>query len=97
VLDAATELVRAQGSAALTMRRLAAELGCAVTAIYWNVGNREALLDELVARTVRDMGRSVLRATRPPPGPSPSPSRCAASCGTARTLSRWSTNAVSPS
>ncbi|MEZ0067318.1 TetR/AcrR family tetracycline transcriptional repressor [Streptacidiphilus sp. MAP12-20] len=56
VLDAAAELVRAQGPAALTMRRLAAELGCAVTAIYWHVGNRETLLDELVARTVKDMG-----------------------------------------
>ncbi|MBF9069332.1 TetR family transcriptional regulator [Streptacidiphilus sp. NEAU-YB345] len=57
VLDAAADLVRAQGPAALTMRRLAGELGCAVTAIYWHVGNREALLDELVARTVREMGR----------------------------------------
>jgi AcrR family transcriptional regulator len=56
VLDAAAELVRAHGPEALTMRRLAAELGCAVTAIYWHVGNREALLEELVARTVREMG-----------------------------------------
>ncbi|RAG80729.1 TetR/AcrR family transcriptional regulator [Streptacidiphilus pinicola] len=56
VLDAAAELVRAHGPGALTMRRLAAELGCAVTAIYWHVGNREALLDELVARTVRELG-----------------------------------------
>ncbi|WP_042416847.1 TetR/AcrR family transcriptional regulator [Streptacidiphilus anmyonensis] len=56
VLDAATELVRAHGPGALTMRRLAAELGCAVTAIYWHVGNREALLDELVARTVEELG-----------------------------------------
>jgi AcrR family transcriptional regulator len=56
VLDAAAELVRAYGPGALTMRRLAAELGCAVTAIYWHVGNREALLDELVARTVKEMG-----------------------------------------
>lgn len=56
VLDAAAELVRAHGPGALTMRRLAAELGCAVTAIYWHVGNREALLDELVARTVKELG-----------------------------------------
>ncbi|MEY9872980.1 TetR/AcrR family tetracycline transcriptional repressor [Streptacidiphilus sp. MAP12-33] len=56
VLDAAADLVRAGGPGALTMRRLAAELGCAVTAIYWHVGNREALLDELVTRTVKEMG-----------------------------------------
>ena len=57
VVGTAAELVREHGPAALTMRRLAAELGTAVTAIYWHVGNREALLDEVVARTVREMGR----------------------------------------
>jgi TetR/AcrR family transcriptional regulator, tetracycline repressor protein len=38
------------------MRRLAAELGTAVTAIYWHVGNRDALLDLLVDRLLEDMG-----------------------------------------
>jgi TetR/AcrR family tetracycline transcriptional repressor len=61
VVAAAAELVRQQGPQALTMRKLAAELGAAVTAIYYHVGNREALLDELVARTVREMGQ--IRAT----------------------------------
>ncbi|MDF9812456.1 TetR/AcrR family transcriptional regulator [Streptomyces sp. SPB162] len=56
VLDAAAVLVRRLGPEALTMRKLAAELGTAVTSIYWHVGNRESLLDELVARTVREMG-----------------------------------------
>ncbi|MDJ0344839.1 TetR family transcriptional regulator [Streptomyces sp. H10-C2] len=56
VLDAAAALVRQLGPEALTMRKLAAELGTAVTSIYWHVGNRESLLDELVARTVREMG-----------------------------------------
>jgi AcrR family transcriptional regulator len=56
VLDAAAGLVMRHGPEALTMRRLAAELGTAVTSIYWHIGNREALLDELVARTVREMG-----------------------------------------
>ena len=37
------------------MRRLAAELGTAVTAIYWHVGNRDALLDLLVDRLLADM------------------------------------------
>ncbi|QMU76204.1 TetR family transcriptional regulator [Streptacidiphilus sp. PB12-B1b] len=57
VVATAAELVRRDGPGALTMRRLAAELGAAVTAIYWHVGNREALLDEVVASTVREMGR----------------------------------------
>ncbi|MGW7197720.1 TetR/AcrR family transcriptional regulator [Streptomyces chryseus] len=56
VLDAAASLVKRHGPAALTMRGLAAELGTAVTSIYWHVGNREALLDALVERTVREMG-----------------------------------------
>jgi AcrR family transcriptional regulator len=38
------------------MRRLAAELGTAVTAIYWHVGNRDALLDLLVDRLLEEMG-----------------------------------------
>ncbi|GAA2647921.1 hypothetical protein GCM10009864_08650 [Streptomyces lunalinharesii] len=56
VLAAAARLVRAHGPAALTMRRLATELGTAVTSIYWHVGNRESLLDALVARTLQEMG-----------------------------------------
>lgn len=56
VLAAAARLVREHGPAALTMRRLATELGTAVTSIYWHVGNRESLLDALVERTVREMG-----------------------------------------
>jgi TetR/AcrR family transcriptional regulator, tetracycline repressor protein len=40
----------------LSMRRLAAELGVAVTSIYWHVGNRDALLDLLVERLLADMG-----------------------------------------
>ncbi|MGW1227105.1 TetR/AcrR family transcriptional regulator [Streptomyces sp. NPDC001478] len=56
VLATASELVRRGGPQALTMRALAAELGTAVTSIYWHVGNRESLLDALVERTVRELG-----------------------------------------
>ncbi|WP_406001631.1 TetR/AcrR family transcriptional regulator [Streptomyces sp. NBC_00829] len=56
VLEAAAALVKQHGPAALTMRGLAAELGTAVTSIYWHVGNRESLLDALVERTVQEMG-----------------------------------------
>ncbi|MFB7510883.1 TetR/AcrR family transcriptional regulator, partial [Streptomyces broussonetiae] len=56
VLEAAARLVKEHGPDALTMRRLAAELGTAVTSIYWHVGGREALLDALVERTVAELG-----------------------------------------
>ena len=52
VLDAAAALVKQHGPGALTMRKLAAELGTAVTSIYWHVGNRESLLEALVERTI---------------------------------------------
>ncbi|MGA5195197.1 TetR/AcrR family transcriptional regulator [Streptomyces exfoliatus] len=65
VLDAAAALVREHGPDALTMRRLAAELSTAVTSIYWHVGNRESLLDALVARTVADLGTIRPRGATP--------------------------------
>ncbi|MET9321452.1 TetR family transcriptional regulator [Streptomyces sp. NPDC003038] len=67
VLDAAANLVKQHGPDALTMRKLAAELGTAVTSIYWHVGNRESLLDALVERTVQEMGAILPRI--PPPAP----------------------------
>lgn len=65
VLDAAARLVKRDGPAALTMRKLAAELGTAVTSIYWHVGNRESLLDALAARTVADLGAITPRGATP--------------------------------
>jgi TetR/AcrR family transcriptional regulator, tetracycline repressor protein len=60
VVEAALRLVEEHDVAALTMRRLAAELGTAVTSIYWHVGNRDALIDLLVERLIRDMGTVTL-------------------------------------
>jgi TetR/AcrR family tetracycline transcriptional repressor len=57
VVETALRLVEENDISALTMRRLAAELGTAVTAIYWHVGNRDALLDLLVDRLLVDMGK----------------------------------------
>ncbi|HSA53070.1 MAG TPA: TetR family transcriptional regulator [Yinghuangia sp.] len=65
VLDTAMRLVRESGAQGLSMRKLAAELGVAVTSIYWHVGNREALLDELVERVLRDMGAIRVRGRTP--------------------------------
>jgi AcrR family transcriptional regulator len=55
VVDAAIRLVEESDVASLTMRRLAAELGTAVTSIYWHVGNRDALLDLMVDQLLAEM------------------------------------------
>ncbi|MEU9706055.1 TetR family transcriptional regulator [Streptomyces sp. NPDC047981] len=65
VLTAAAALVKQHGPDALTMRKLAAELGTAVTSIYWHVGNRESLLDALVERTVADLSAIGARGRTP--------------------------------
>ncbi|MFG2645436.1 TetR/AcrR family transcriptional regulator [Streptomyces sp. NPDC048370] len=65
VLTAAAALVKQHGPDALTMRKLAAELGTAVTSIYWHVGNRESLLDALVERTVADLSTIGARGRTP--------------------------------
>jgi AcrR family transcriptional regulator len=49
VVAAALDLVNREGAAALTMRRLAAELDVGTPTIYWHVANR----DELVAEVIR--------------------------------------------
>ncbi|MFD0690767.1 TetR/AcrR family transcriptional regulator [Actinomadura fibrosa] len=56
VLDTAMRIVENDGVAALSMRRLAADLDVAVTAIYWHVGNRETLVGQLVDRVVGRFG-----------------------------------------
>jgi AcrR family transcriptional regulator len=50
VVDAALALVESCGPDALTMRKLAAELGVAPTTIYWHVGNRDALVLAIIQR-----------------------------------------------
>lgn len=70
-------MVVADGVAALSMRKLAAELGLAPTAIYWHVVDRDELLHavfeamlaelpdvEATGRTARARIRSVARAIR---------------------------------
>lgn len=57
ILDRAIALVEAEGAKALTMRRLAGELGVATTTIYWHIGNR----DDLVTALVRRHGERVAR------------------------------------
>lgn len=53
IVAAARRLVETDGIEALSMRKVAAEVGLAPTAIYWHVGSRhdllDAVLDEMVA------------------------------------------------
>jgi AcrR family transcriptional regulator len=65
VVDTAMRMVEDDGIGHLSMRKLAAELGVAVTSIYWHVGNRDALLDALVEREIADM-RTIRPSGRTP-------------------------------
>lgn len=52
VLAAALRLVDDEGAAALTMRRLARELGVAPMTVYWHVGDRPTLVDAIVGEVL---------------------------------------------
>ncbi|WP_240645746.1 TetR/AcrR family transcriptional regulator C-terminal domain-containing protein [Georgenia sp. SYP-B2076] len=55
VLAAALSLVDAEGVDALTMRRLARELGCNAMALYRYAASRDALLDGVVEIVIADL------------------------------------------
>jgi AcrR family transcriptional regulator len=55
VLDAALAIVDAEGLAALTMRRLGAELGVEAMSLYRHVPSKEALLDGIVELIVLEI------------------------------------------
>ena len=77
IVAAARAIVETGGLDALSMRKVAAEVGLAPTAIYWHVGSREdllnAVLDEMIAelppiaargRTAQKRLASVARSLR---------------------------------
>lgn len=57
VIAAAASLLQRDGFRRFSMRRLAADLGVAPTAIYWHVGNREEVLDALLDQARGVLGR----------------------------------------
>jgi AcrR family transcriptional regulator len=65
ILDTAFEIVETEGLERLTVRALAAKLGVAVTAIYWHVGDKQAVLDGLVERIIAQLGPVKVRGRRP--------------------------------
>lgn len=50
IVDAALALVEEHGPAALTMRKLAAELDVTTTTIYWHLGGRRELVSAVILR-----------------------------------------------
>ncbi len=65
ILDTAFEILESEGIERLTVRALAAKLGVAVTAIYWHVGDKQALLDGLVERIIAQLGPVEVRGRAP--------------------------------
>jgi TetR/AcrR family tetracycline transcriptional repressor len=63
VIDAALALVESGGGEALTMRKLAGELGVAPTTIYWHVGNRDELVLAVIQRQAERQATARVRGT----------------------------------
>jgi AcrR family transcriptional regulator len=55
IVRTATELIEREGSEALSMRRVAAELGVAVMSLYNHLPSKAALLDAVAERILGDM------------------------------------------
>ena len=65
IVAAARTLVEAGGVEALSMRKLAADLGVAPTAIYWHVGSRDDVLHAVLDALIADLPPIVARGTTP--------------------------------
>lgn len=59
VVDGALALADAEGLAAVTVRRLAGELGVTPMALYWHVRSKDELLDGMAAGALERVDRSV--------------------------------------
>ncbi|MGZ5364397.1 MAG: TetR/AcrR family transcriptional regulator [Mycobacterium sp.] len=55
ILETAARLIDVDGVEAFTMRRLAEQLGVAVTSIYWHIGGKDRLFDSLVEELLAQM------------------------------------------
>ena len=68
VLSAAVALADAQGLPALTMRRLAADLGVEAMSLYYHLPSKESLLDGLVESVLAEVDEAVSRLYPPRAG-----------------------------
>ena len=65
LVEAARALVEAGGPDAMSMRKVAAEVGVAATAIYWHVGSREELLHEVLDVIIGELPELRARGSTP--------------------------------
>ena len=65
VLDAALQIVETEGIDGLTIRGLAGKLGVAATAIYWHVGDKQALLDGVAELVIAQLGEVTVEGGDP--------------------------------
>jgi TetR/AcrR family tetracycline transcriptional repressor len=65
IVAAARALIEAGGVDALSMRKLAADVGVAPTAIYWHVGSRDDLLNAVLDAMIDDLPSIVARGSTP--------------------------------
>ena len=63
VIEGALALVEAEGGDALTMRRLASELGVTTNTIYWHVGSRDELVLALIGRMAERLAEAEIVGT----------------------------------
>ena len=55
IVDAALRVVDREGAAALSMRRVAEELGTGPASLYWHVANKDALINLIVDRVAGEI------------------------------------------
>lgn len=65
IVGAARALIEAGGVEALSMRKLAAEVGVAPTAIYWHIGSRDDLLNAVLDAMIADLPAIAARGGSP--------------------------------
>ena len=65
LIEAGRAFVESGGPDALSMRKVAAEVGVAPTAIYWHVGSREELLGAVLDAMIADLPRPAVRGRTP--------------------------------
>ena len=63
IVERALEMVERGGADALTMRKLATELGVATTTIYWHVGDRDALVTSVIEAVAHRQAELVVEGT----------------------------------
>lgn len=79
VLAAAMDLADAEGISAITMRRLAADLGVEAMSLYYHVPGKEGLLDGLAEAVLEEVNAAVAVRVRPDdPWPTALRHRCLA-------------------